>query len=102
MRGAVLCSAQQLTHKGERAMKYVITWSAPNATYVPAIKKFMATGGMPPAGVKMVSRYHALSGSSSGFIVAEASDPKGIYTWLADWMDTVSFNVVPVVEDAEA
>jgi uncharacterized protein DUF3303 len=83
-------------------MKYVITWSAPTATYVPAIKKFLANGGLPPAGVKMLGRYHALAGSSSGFILAETSDHKAIFTWLAEWMDTVSFDVTPVVEDADA
>jgi hypothetical protein len=83
-------------------MKYMITWSAPNATYVAAIQRFLKTGGMPPANVKMLGRYHALTASSSGFILAETSDPKGIYTWMADWMDTVSFDVVPVVEDADA
>jgi Protein of unknown function (DUF3303) len=35
-----------------------------------------------------------------GFIVAESTDAKGIYTWLADWMEVCSFDVVPVVEDA--
>lgn len=83
-------------------MKYVITWSAPTATYVAAIQQFLATGGMPPAGVKLLARYHALTGSSSGFIVAETSDHKALYTWLADWMHTVSFEVTPVVEDADA
>ena len=83
-------------------MKYMITWSAGNATYVGAIQKFLATGGAPPANVKMLGRYHSLAASSSGFILAETSDPKGIFTWMADWMDVVSFNVVPVIEDAEA
>lgn len=83
-------------------MKYMITWSLPNPTYVAAIKKFLATGAMPPAGVKMLGRYHSVAGSASGFILAETSDHKALYTWLADWMDTCSFEVTPVVEDADA
>lgn len=83
-------------------MKYVITWSVPTANYVATMNKFLATGGMPPVGVKMLGRYHALEGSASGFIIAESADPKGVYTWLADWMDIVSFEVTPVVEDADA
>ena len=83
-------------------MKYVITCSVPTANYAPTMKKFLATGGLPPAGVKMIGRYHALAGSSSGFIVAESANTKGIYTWLADWMETMSFEVTPVVEDADA
>jgi uncharacterized protein DUF3303 len=83
-------------------MKYVITWSVSNENYKAAIKKFLDTGALPPAGVKLVGRYHGLEGSNHGFIVAETGDAKGIYTWLADWMSLVNFQVTPVVEDAEA
>jgi len=37
-----------------------------------------------------------------GFIIAESADAKGIYTWLADWMDVCGFEDVPVGEDADA
>ena len=50
----------------------------------------------------MVGRYHGLTASNRGFIVAESADAKGIYTWLADRMELVNFEVIPVVEDAEA
>ena len=83
-------------------MKYVITWSVSGETYKNTMKKFLETGAQPPAGVKMLGRYHGLQGSARGFIVAESADAKGIYTWLADWMELCSFEVVPVVEDAEA
>ena len=83
-------------------MKYVITWSVPTVNYVATMQKFLATGAPAPAGVKMLGRYHGLAGSNSGFIVAESSDVKAIYTWLADWMHLMTFDVVPVVEDAEA
>ena len=83
-------------------MKFVITWSVATENYKGAIERFLGTGALPPAGVKMLGRYHGLEGSTHGFIVAESADAKGIYTWLADWMDLCSFQVVPVVEDAEA
>ena len=83
-------------------MKYVTTWSASTANYTAAISRFLETGGLPPAGVKMLARYHALEGSNHGFIVAESPDAKGIFTWLAGWMDVVSFEATPVLEDAEA
>ena len=83
-------------------MKYVITWSVPTANFAATMKKFLSTGAPAPTGVKSLGRYHCLDGSCSGFIVAEASDPKGIYTWLAQWMGLMTFNVVPVVEDADA
>ena len=83
-------------------MKYVITWSVATANYKSAIQKFLDTGAQPPAGVKLVARYHSLEGSGRGFLVAETADAKGIYSWIAGWMDLCSFEVVPVVEDAEA
>ena len=83
-------------------MKYAITWSLASENYKAAIKRFLDTGAQPPAGVKMLGRYHALTGSGAGFIVAEAASPQGIYSWIADWMDICSFTVTPVVEDADA
>jgi hypothetical protein len=83
-------------------MKYMLTWSAPTPTYATAINKFVSTGGNPPSGVKLLGRYHALSGSASGFILAESSDPKGIYAWSAEWAHLIDLQIVPVIEDAEA
>ena len=81
-------------------MKYVITWTV--SDYNAAMKKFLDTGAVPPAGVKLLARYHGLAGSTRGYIIAETADAKGIYTWLADWMEVCSFEVEPVVEDADA
>lgn len=83
-------------------MKYVITWSLSNENYKSGIKKFLDTGALPPAGVKLLGRYHGLQGSARGFIVAESADPKGIYSWLSDWMELCAFEVIPVVDDGEA
>jgi Protein of unknown function (DUF3303) len=43
-------------------MKFVITWSVPAESYQAAIKKFLETGAQPPAGVKMLGRYHGPQG----------------------------------------
>ena len=83
-------------------MKFVITWSVPADSYKAAIQKFLDTGAQPPAGVKMLGRYHGLQGSMRGFIIAESADAKGIYTWLADWMEVCGFEIIPVVEDGDA
>jgi len=50
----------------------------------------------------MLGRYHGLEGKLRGFIVAETSDAKAIYAWLAPWMETVSFHNHGGVEDAES
>ena len=69
-------------------MKFVITGSTVPGAAV--IQRFLATGAQPPAGVKMLSRYHALTGSQSGFIVAESADAKGIHSWLCRWWKTAT------------
>lgn len=83
-------------------MKYVITWSLTTANYQSATSRFLETGAPAPAGVKLLGRWHSLEGSSRGFILAEASDAKGIYRWVAEWNELCSFTVTPVVEDADA
>jgi hypothetical protein len=83
-------------------MKFVITWSILPGAFDATIKKFLETGAPPPAGVKLLGRYHAFNGGGIGFIIAESPDLGGISRWLADWMELCSFQIVPVMEDAEA
>ena len=55
-------------------MLFIVSWSISSANRNSAIERFLKTGGAPPAGVKMLGRWHAVGGAS-GFGVAEASDP---------------------------
>ena len=80
-------------------MKFVIQYTLEPATYKAAVARFLQTGGLPPAGVKMVGRWH---GGGQGWIVAEASDANGIYEWIAQWSDLIRFPIAtPVTEDQE-
>ena len=81
-------------------MKFVGRYSILPGRYEVTMARFLETGAPPPASVKLLGRFHAANGT--GFIVAESPDLNGIYRWLADWMELCSFEVVPVVEDAEA
>ena len=80
-------------------MKFVIRYSILTGRYEATVKLFLETGAPPPAGVNLLGRYHAANGT--GFIIAESPDLNGISVWLADWMELCSFEVAPVVEDAE-
>jgi hypothetical protein len=42
-------------------MKYIVSWTLPIATFHAAVGRFLETGGMPPAGVKLVGRWHGMS-----------------------------------------
>lgn len=81
-------------------MKFVIRYALIPERYEAAMKLFLQTGAQPPSGVTLLSRYHGANGV--GFIVAESPGVGGIVRWLADWMELCTFEVVPVVEDAEA
>ena len=82
-------------------MKYMISFPLDSATFKERVTRFLETGGAPPDGVKMLGRWHALSGSEA-FVLAETDDPKGIYRWLTLWADLIEFDVVPVLDDPDA
>ena len=52
-------------------MKFIVSWSLPQATLNAANERFLKAGGLPPAGVKMIGRWHGMSGK--GFAVVETT-----------------------------
>ena len=80
-------------------MKFMVSYSIPPASMVAARARFLETGGNPPAGVKMLGRWH---GAGQGFALAQSDDPKAVYEWAAVWADLMNISVIPVVEDADA
>ena len=81
-------------------MKFIVSWSLPPATYRPAVARFLESGGMPPAGVKLIGRWHGMSGE--GFAVVETIDPKALYAWIAEWSEFLPLQTTPALEDADA
>jgi hypothetical protein len=81
-------------------MKFIVSWSLPQATYHGASERFLKTGGMPPAGVKLIGRWHGMSGN--GFAVVETDDPKALYAWFAEWTEFLPIETTPCLEDADA
>jgi hypothetical protein len=81
-------------------MKYIVSWTLPQATYRDATGRFLKSGGMPPAGVKMIGRWHGMSGF--GFAVVETTDAKALYAWIAEWSEFLPVQTTPCLEDADA
>jgi len=81
-------------------MKFIVSWKIPKASVVGAEARFLQTGGAPPAGVKMLGRWHGMSGG--GVLIAETDDAKALYTWLGIWNDLLEFETTPCLDDAEA
>lgn len=81
-------------------MKYIVSWTLPQATVLAAVSRFLETGGTPPPTVKMLGRWHGMSGG--GFAVVETTDAKGLYAWVSEWSDLLVMATTPCLEDAEA
>jgi hypothetical protein len=81
-------------------VKFIVSWKLPQATYNDAVARFLKGGGAPPAGVKMLGRWHGMSGG--GFAIAETGDPKALYAWVAEWSDLLPLEVTPCLEDEDA
>jgi hypothetical protein len=81
-------------------MKFIVRWSIPKACAAAAEARFVQTGAPPPAGVKMLGRWHGMSGG--GVLIAETDDAKALYAWIGFWNDLLEFETTPCVEDAEA
>lgn len=81
-------------------MKFIVSWKIPKGSVADAEARFLKTGAHPPAGVKMIGRWHGMSGH--GVLIAETDDAKALYSWIGFWNDLLEFETSPCVEDAEA
>ena len=64
-----------------------------------AQERFKKAGGKPPAGVKMIGRWHSVAGGR-GVTVMEASDPQAVAQWAQEWSDVIHFDLYPAIDDA--
>ena len=81
-------------------MLFMIGYSFRPQTRNEAQARFKKTGGMPGPKVKMLGRWHNIGGHT-GFILAESNDAVAIGKWTQQWTDLLTFDVVPVVNDAD-
>ena len=80
-------------------MTFVLMYSFPPENREKVLARFKETGGgMPPAGVKLLSRWHVIGGGR-GFLVAESDEPTAMAKWVQQWSDVTSFEVCPVMND---
>ena len=81
-------------------MIYVVMWSYKPEKRDEIQARFKKTGGMPPAGVTMVGRWHQIGGPR-GLAVAESDDPVAIAKWAQDWSDLLTFDIFPALNDED-
>jgi len=79
-------------------MLFIVRWSIPQVARKVAIQRFIDTGGAPPEGVKMLSRWHSADGEF-GFAIAESNDAQALSRWALAWNDLLPMDVRPAVND---
>ena len=65
------------------------------------VSKFLSTGAPLPDTDKMIGRWHA-PGSQKGWIIVETDSVAGLYEHASEWGDLLTWEVTPVLTDAEA
>lgn len=81
-------------------MLFMITYAFGPEQRDEAQSRFKSTGGGPPAGAKMLGRWHNVAGLQ-GFVLAESTDAVAIGKWMQEWTDLLDFEVIPVVNDED-
>ena len=79
-------------------MLFTFSWTHTPAARDVTIKQFMATGGMPPAGIDMLSRHHNVDGTG-GFAICQSTDAAALASWALDWNGLIDIKIVPIMDD---
>jgi hypothetical protein len=80
-------------------MLFITRFTVPHTSRKAAIQRFLETGGAPPAGVKMLARYHSSDGEF-GFAISESDDVQALTRWANAWNDLLVLDTRPLVDDA--
>jgi hypothetical protein len=79
-------------------MLFIVRWEIHQPVRKAAIERFLKTGGAPPAGVKMLGRWHTVDGEY-GIAIAESDDPQAMAKWSMAWNDLLPMDVRPALND---
>jgi len=83
-------------------MKIMATWTAKSGEgFTEAVRRFLAGKAEPPAGVKILGRWHSVD-LSTGFTLYETENAAAFYQTAAVWADILDLKNYIVIEDAEA
>ena len=81
-------------------MLFKFAWTHSQEARDKTIKQFMETGGMPPEGATMLSRYHNVDGTG-GFAIVESSDAAALADYALDWNGLIKIDITPNAQLAE-
>ena len=79
-------------------MLFKLAWTHKPQARNETIKKFMETGGMPPEGVELISRYHNLDGTG-GFAILESTNASALADYALDWNGLIKIEITAIMDD---
>ena len=82
-------------------MLFMVVEHFKNGDAVPVYQRFREQGRLAPPGVNYVNSWVTFD-LTRCFQIMEAPDRALLDQWLAQWIDLVDFEVVPVITSAEA
>ena len=93
--------AGERDHVARRAMKYMLVETYKNGP-APVYARARERGRMLPDGLRHVDSWVDAERLDRCFQVMETSDRALLEQWIERWGDLVAFEVVPVIDSAEA
>ena len=83
-------------------MKFMLVfeWGPDTEVRKEGIKRFLDTGGQPPAGIQLLGRW-TRADLSGGYVLFQCEDPKAITEFALMWGDLMEVSIGPVIEDQE-
>lgn len=82
-------------------MKVMSTYSIRPGCVKEAVDRFLSGKASPPAGVKLIGRWHKTD-SSGGYTLMESDNATAMFEFAASWSDVLETHSTIVIEDAEA
>ena len=79
-------------------MLFKLAWTHSPEARDETIKKFMETGGMPPEGVELLSRYHNVDGTG-GFAILESTSAAALADYALDWNGLIKIEITAIMDD---
>ena len=79
-------------------MLFKLAWTHSPEARDETIKKFMETGGMPPEGVELLSRYHNVDGTG-GFAILESISAAALADYALDWNGLIKIEITAIMDD---
>ena len=79
-------------------MLFKLAWTHTPEARDETIKKFMETGGMPPEGVELISRYHNVDGTG-GFAILESTSAAALADYALDWNGLIKIEITAIMDD---